>query len=58
MSVVKVVGTGSNGNCYAIVAKCEKLIIECGMKLIDIKKKLDFDISDIVGCLISHSHLD
>lgn len=52
------VGTGSSGNCYALDAGSEILLIEAGMRLMDVKKALDFRVGNIVGCLISHSHGD
>lgn len=55
---IKVVGTGSSGNCYILGDQKESLIIEAGMKFIDVKKALDYDISKVVGCVVSHSHSD
>lgn len=56
--MLKVVGTGSAGNCYILQAREEKLILEAGMSIKDIKKALDFDLTDVKGCLITHSHKD
>lgn len=53
-----VVGTGSSGNGYILTNGKESLLIEAGMPLKDVKKALDFNISSIHGCLISHSHGD
>lgn len=36
----------------------EALIIEAGMKLIEAKKALSWNIAKVVGCIISHSHND
>lgn len=36
----------------------ESLIIECGVRLEKIKQALNFDLSQVVGCLCSHSHAD
>ena len=33
-------------------------MIECGIRLQDIKKALDFSFKDITGCLVSHCHKD
>jgi len=56
---LKVLGTGSSGNCYALRAKNgETLLIECGLTFKEIKKGLDFDLSNVSGCLLSHEHGD
>lgn len=50
------ISTGSSGNAYLFYNDMECLIIEAGCKLKYIKEALNFDISKIVGCVISHSH--
>lgn len=55
---LKVVGSGSHGNCYLLETQTEILMIEAGMKFLEIKKVLNFDISKIIGCLVSHEHED
>lgn len=52
------VGSGSSGNCYVLQDENEALIIEAGMKLIEAKKALGWNIAKVVGCIISHSHND
>ena len=53
-----VIGSSSSGNCYLLIGKTESLIIECGVSFNEIKKALDFDLSSVVGCLVSHFHGD
>lgn len=53
-----VLGSGSAGNCYIIEDENTALLIECGVKWSEIQKAVDFDISKIVGCLVSHEHGD
>jgi len=53
-----VLKTGSAGNCYLLEAKDGTLIIEAGVRLVEIKKAINFDLRKIVGCIVSHSHLD
>lgn len=53
---LRVINSGSSGNGYILESENEALIIECGCKLIDIKKALNFNISKVVGCLVSHEH--
>jgi len=55
---LKVIGSESLGNGYLITDGNETLIIECGVKLIEVKKVLDFDLSSISGCILSHYHGD
>jgi len=53
-----VLGSSSSGNCYLIQNDKECLIIEAGVNIKEVKKALDFDISKVFGCLVSHSHGD
>lgn len=55
---LKVLGSNSLGNCYILENKDEALIIEAGIKLANVKKALEYNISKIAGCLISHEHND
>ena len=55
---LKTIGTGSTGNAYILSNGDEALLIECGVNIKEIKKALDFDLSKVVGCLVSHEHKD
>lgn len=55
---LKILASGSKGNCYVLESPTGSLLIECGLPWWEIQKGLDFDLSDVLGCLISHSHLD
>ncbi|MCK9281322.1 MAG: hypothetical protein M0P71_11920 [Melioribacteraceae bacterium] len=55
---LKVLGSSSSGNCYILEAKNSALIIECGVKFIEVKKALDFNTSVISGAIVSHLHGD
>lgn len=56
---LKCLGTGSSGNSYALIDKDGKiLLLDCGIPIKDIKAGIDFRVSDIVGCLITHGHMD
>lgn len=52
------IASGSAGNGYILTEGHDKLIIECGVTENDILKALDYDVSGVVGCLVSHKHLD
>lgn len=55
---LKVIGTGSKGNSYLLENRNEALLIECGMPIDQIKKSVDFDVSKIKGCIVTHEHQD
>jgi len=56
---LKVIKTGSAGNGYALLSSTgECLLIECGVKLSEVKKYLNFDLSKVVGCIVTHEHGD
>lgn len=55
---LNVIGSGSSGNCYILKANNEKLILDCGIPIMEIKKGLNFDLSKVVGCVVTHSHKD
>jgi phosphoribosyl 1,2-cyclic phosphodiesterase len=55
---LKIIGTGSTGNAYLLETEQEALLIECGVKIKEIKQAIDFNISKIVGCLVTHEHKD
>jgi len=53
-----VLGSSSSGNGYLIHNEKECLIVECGVKLSQVKEALNFNISIIAGALCSHAHKD
>lgn len=53
-----VLGSSSKGNCYLLDDGKQCLMIECGVAFSEVKQALDFDISRVVGCLVSHEHGD
>ena len=50
--------SGSTGNCYRITDGRTPLLLECGIKYKDIQKGMNFKVSEIAACLISHEHQD
>lgn len=57
MLMLKTTATGSSGNCYALMNDNEILLLDLGVSEKVIKKAIDFRISDIAGCLVTHKHL-
>lgn len=55
---LKIIGSGSAGNCYLIHNEKEALILEAGVNFKAVKAALDFNIGKVVGCLITHCHGD
>lgn len=55
---LKVLGSNSSGNCYLLQTETDTLILDCGMKYRDIQKALNFDLSRVKGCLVTHEHQD
>jgi phosphoribosyl 1,2-cyclic phosphodiesterase len=51
-------GSGSAGNCYLLHNETECLVIEAGIPFKEVKKALDFNISNIAGVVVSHGHGD
>jgi phosphoribosyl 1,2-cyclic phosphodiesterase len=58
MIEIKTLASGSKGNCYHITDGSTALLIEAGISFKEIRRKLDFQTSNIAGCLVSHEHQD
>lgn len=56
--LLRTIATGSSGNAYALINGNEILLLDLGISAKEIKKAIDFKISDVVGCIVSHEHLD
>lgn len=55
---LKIIGTGSQGNAYLLETENEALLIECGVRFDLIKRSIDFNLSKLVGCILTHEHGD
>lgn len=55
---LSILGSSSKGNCYVIQNGTEALVIECGVSFKEVKKALDFNISKVVGAIVTHEHGD
>jgi len=55
---IQVLASGSRGNCYRISDGSTPLLLECGIPYKDVQRGLNFRVSEIAGCLISHEHQD
>lgn len=55
--IVKVLASGSTGNCYILKdSKGHELLLECGINIRDILRAIEVD--KFEGCIISHGHKD
>lgn len=53
---LNVLGSDSNGNCYILQTDKEALIIEAGVRFSEVKKALKWQLSKVVGAVITHEH--
>ena len=53
-----ILGSSSAGNCYILHNETEALIIEAGIKFDFVKRELDYNLTKVRACLISHEHGD
>lgn len=55
---IDVLASSSRANCYRVSDGETPLLIECGLGFRDISRRLQFRVSEIKGCLVSHEHAD
>lgn len=55
---IKVFASGSSGNLYKVSDDRTSILFECGIPFKEIQKHLEFKLSSIGGCLITHEHMD
>ncbi len=55
---IKVIATGSKGNCIRVSDGVTTVLLECGISIKAIKKALDYRLSDISAVFITHEHRD
>lgn len=55
---LKIISSGSIGNAYILESQNSALLIECGVKVDEIKKAINFNTLKIKGAIVSHAHLD
>lgn len=56
---VRCIGTGSSGNCYALYDNDGKiLLLDLGLARKQILRGIEFNVSDVVGAVVSHEHGD
>jgi phosphoribosyl 1,2-cyclic phosphodiesterase len=55
---IQVLGSGSRGNCYRLVAGSSPLLLEAGLPWNEIQRLCGFKTSELAACLVSHEHQD
>lgn len=55
---IKVLASGSTGNCYLISDGSTDLLLDAGIPIKQIQIGCDFNLSRISGCLVTHCHGD
>lgn len=59
MVTLKCLASGSSGNCYSLTDSNGKiLLLDLGIPKKDIVRGINYKISDVVGCVVSHIHTD
>ena len=53
-----IINSNSSGNAYILHNAKEALLIECGVQFDKIKRALGFNLTKVVGCIVTHEHLD
>ena len=56
--LIKILATGSKGNCYHVSDGVTELLIECGIRYTEIIRGLDYSVGNIGAVLVSHAHKD
>jgi phosphoribosyl 1,2-cyclic phosphodiesterase len=55
---LKVISTGSNGNCLLIENNKKYVMLDCGAPFKSVLKAVDFKVNDIDFCFAGHKHFD
>lgn len=55
---IKVLGSGSSGNCYRLDDGETQILLDAGLPIKEIRKRLNFKLSEISAVFITHEHGD
>lgn len=56
--IIDVLSSSSKGNCYALRCADSVLLLEAGISLFRLRKKLSTGLSRVAGCFVTHEHGD
>lgn len=55
---LKILNSGSVGNCYILETETTALILELGINFKKVKEAINFNLNKVAGALVSHEHGD
>lgn len=55
---IKVLASGSKGNAIWISDGVTQLLLDAGLPIAELQRKLDYKLSDVAGVLVTHFHAD
>lgn len=55
---IEVLASSSTGNCYLINDGESHILLDAGIRFSQLRKRLNFTISNLTACLITHEHQD
>lgn len=55
---ITALASSSKGNCYRVTDGKTPILLECGISYKEIQKGLNFQMSEIAACLVTHEHGD
>ena len=58
MITIETLGSSSKGNCYRLLSGGRSLLLECGLPWKEIRRGLNFETTNLDGCLATHAHGD
>lgn len=58
MIQIKSLASSSKGNAHWVTDGQTQILIDCGLPFKEIQRRMNFETSNLAGCLISHSHAD
>ncbi len=58
MIEINTLASSSKGNCYHITDGSTPLLLEAGIAFKEMRKALNFNTSNLAGCLVTHEHGD
>ncbi|SFR15374.1 MBL fold metallo-hydrolase [Desulfoscipio geothermicus] len=58
MIEITALASGSTGNCYRVTDGKTPLLLEAGINYKQIQRGLNYQVTSLAGCLVSHGHAD
>ena len=55
---LNVIGSRSDGNAYVLQNAGEALLLEAGLPFKKTLEVINYELGNVVGCLVSHEHQD